>query len=602
MRRRTGKFIEQLNETEDEEVPAEPMARKDVTKVKAEPATDEAANGHANGHATKENAKPHIIDGWAPGLDSKIDYSGHKEFGGAPGVAAISIGFPLLMWYMWIGATYYDGGVPLPVEGQSTSDFIKHLGHLVYTGAFPTLKAWAMYWIFFIFEGALYCLAPGVWTEGKPLRHDGGKKLPYFCSAYLSWYITVALAVGLHVSGIFPLYTLLDEFGPLLSVAILSGYLVSIIAYFSALYRGAQHRMTGSPIYDFFMGAELNPRMFGILDFKMFFEVRLPWFILFLLSLGTAARQYENYGYVSGEVWFILMAHFLYANACAKGEELIVPTWDMYYEKWGFMLIFWNMAGVPLSYCHCTLFLANHDPATYSWNKPFLAVLFVVYLFVYWVWDTCNSQKSRFRADETGRHVKRKAFPQLPYQTLTNPRTIRTAAGESILVDGWYGKARKVHYTCDAFFAITWGLICGFKSPFPWFYPVFFCCMIAHRALRDIQKCRQKYGEAWTQYEREVPYLFIPVSCFITCLGANRFANSIIVCHLNSTFASGVYKSLFVQQMGWDIAQKRLEAVMDIGEKAWRRSRQHEEEMMLNDVAEKSVDMMKWLSLLLLVF
>ena len=25
---------------------------------------------------------------------------------------------------------------------------------------------------------------------------------------------------------------------------------------------------------------------------------------------------------------------------------------DMYYEKWGFMLIFWNLAGVPLSYCH----------------------------------------------------------------------------------------------------------------------------------------------------------------------------------------------------------------------------------------------------------
>lgn len=36
--------------------------------------------------------------------------------------------------------------------------------------------------------------------------------------------------------------------------------------------------------------------------------------------------------------------------------------------------------------------------------------------------------------------------------------------------------------------------------------------MISHRALRDIQRCRAKYGEAWTQYEKEVPYLFIPVS------------------------------------------------------------------------------------------
>lgn len=257
----------------------------------------------------------------------KVDEQPRYEFGGSWGVSAMMILFPVLMWYMWIGATYYDGKLPTRETGQSYGDFFKHLGNLVYTGAFPHARAWTIYWTFFIVQGAMYCLMPGIWTKGKPLAHLGGKQLDYYCSAVASWYATIIGAFVLHFTGTFKLYTIIDEFGPIMSVAIISGFIVSIVAYFSALHRGAEHRMTGSPIYDFFMGAELNPRMFGILDFKMFFEVRLPWFILFLLSLGTAARQYETLGYVSGEVGFVLLAHFLYANACAKGEELIVPTW-----------------------------------------------------------------------------------------------------------------------------------------------------------------------------------------------------------------------------------------------------------------------------------
>jgi hypothetical protein len=88
------------------------------------------------------------------------------------------------------------------------------------------------------------------------------------------------------------------------------------------------------------------------------------------------------------------------------------------------------------------------------------------------------------------------------------------------------GLARKVHYTCDFFFAMSWALITGFKSPFPWFYPVFFSAMIAHRAYRDIQRCELKYGEAWKEYTRRVPYLFIPVSFAPSPLPGRRVQNN----------------------------------------------------------------------------
>jgi Delta24(24(1))-sterol reductase len=260
-------------------------------------------------------------------FDHKVDQNPVFEFGGSWGVSAMMIGFPLLMWYMWIGAIYYNGNFPQRAPGQSWSDFGKQLVYLAYTGAFPHARAWAIYWVFFVVQGIFYLYMPGVYSKGKPLPHMGGKQLDYYCSGVWSFYTSIVIAFVLHFTGLFKLYTLIDEFGPIMSVAIISGVLVAIVAYFSALWRGAEHRMTGYPIYDFFMGAELNPRMFGWLDFKMFFEVRLPWFILFFLSLGAAARQYENYGYVSPEVGFVLLAHYLYANACCKGEELICTTW-----------------------------------------------------------------------------------------------------------------------------------------------------------------------------------------------------------------------------------------------------------------------------------
>ncbi|KAK5117489.1 hypothetical protein LTR85_008874 [Meristemomyces frigidus] len=476
------------------------QAQRDLVKT---------ANGHANGHANGNPKGPRIIDGWLEGSDPKIDHNPHFDFGGSFGTTGMMIGFPLLMWYMWIGATYYDGKFPSEPD-MSWSEFGKHLFHLAYTGAFPHLKAWTIYWTFLIAQAVLYMTMPGVYSTGKPLPHEGGKQLRYYCNGVYSFYFTILMAGVLHFTDLFKLYTLIDEFGPLMSVAICSGFLVSIVAYASALYRGAQHRMTGYHIYDFFMGAELNPRMFGWLDFKMFFEVRLPWFILFLITLSAAARQYEVYGYVTGEVGFLLMAHFLYANACCKGEEMICITWDMYYEKWGFMLIFWNLAGVPLSYCHCTVYLANHDPSVYRWSKPVLVFLYASYLFAYWAWDTSNSQKNMFRATERGYAQDRKTFPQLPWKSIPNAQHIKTESGDSLLVDGWYKYARKIHYTCDLYFAFCWGLITGFNSPFPWFYPLFFSVMIVHRAYRDIQRCREKYGDAWVEYEKRVPYLFIP--------------------------------------------------------------------------------------------
>lgn len=44
----------------------------------------------------------------------------------------------------------------------------------------------------------------------------------------------------------------------------------------------------------------------------------------------------------------------------------------------------------------------------------------------------------------------------------------------------------------------------------PYFYPFYFAILLIHREMRDEHKCAAKYGEAWKEYRRQVPYHIIP--------------------------------------------------------------------------------------------
>jgi delta24(24(1))-sterol reductase len=276
-----------------------------------------------------QKAKPSDRSAYTPDLSewSPTAPPGKREFGGAWGMSAMMLGFPLLMYFMFLGAVCYDGHIPLPSENQTFIEFLQHLWDLARTETYPTKRTWCIYWIFGVTQMVFYVWLPGVYRKGQALPHLGGLQLDYYCSAMWSFYTSVVLAMGVHCAGWYRLDTLIDEFGPLMSVAIISGFGCSLVAYVSAFMRGTALRMTGNHIVDYFMGAELNPRMFGILDFKMLLEVRVAWFILFFLALSTCLKQFEEYGYVSGQALFLLVVQYLYAGVCAKGEHLIITTW-----------------------------------------------------------------------------------------------------------------------------------------------------------------------------------------------------------------------------------------------------------------------------------
>lgn len=388
------------------------------------------------GSAVKEKAK--LEERKIRIFDPEVQHGTFQyEFGGPYGASSMMIGFPLLMWYMWICYKYNDCQFMGPAEGENLVEFVKRCAGYVYQDAFPTWRAWKIEWGFLLFQAFNYVTWPGIWARGLPIPQNNNQGLDYYCNAVWSLYVSTAVALVLNFTGIFKLSTVIDLFGEIMSVAIISGFGISLFVYIRAVLQKKTVRMTGNFAYDFFMGAPLYPRIGKTLDLKMFFEVRLPWYTLYFLSLGAIFKQYEEYGYVSFQLIHGLIGTWLYANACCKGEQLIVPTWDIFYEKFGFMLIFWNIAGVPFTYCYNTLYLVSHDPATYSHSTLYNTGILALLLTAYYFFDTTNSQKNSFRLQIAGNFQRRTAFPQLPYGVIENPNYIKCKNGGTLLADGW---------------------------------------------------------------------------------------------------------------------------------------------------------------------
>jgi delta24(24(1))-sterol reductase len=312
-----------------------------------------------------------------------------------------------------------------------------------------------------------------------------------------------------------PLLWIADNWGSLLSTSALFANIFCVALHVYTVRAGKAVRMSGNVIYDFFMGAALNPRIADI-DLKMLAEIRVSWITLFMLTCGAASKQIERDGHISGPMLTLVIAHFLYSNACMKGEACVPTTFDIFYEKDGWMLIFWNLTGVPFVYTWNSFYALYHYAGekrdTFAW--PYYASLIAVLLAAYYVWDASQSQRNHFRmwwnkSGESG--IERPwAFPKLPWRTLNNPKWIDTEKGKPLLISGFCGMARKIHYTMDIIMALIWGLACGFDSPLPYYYVVFFTSFIAFRAGRDRKRCAKQYGKDWEQYEKEVPYVWFP--------------------------------------------------------------------------------------------
>ena len=453
---------------------------------------------------------------WTPEKDA---WDGTYEFGGAPGALALMVFSHAIVYYMWICIDFFGGSAIYPgapvLEGKP---FVDTVSGIIRQHAMPSVTAVGFYLATLVFNWLLAVVMPGVSCVGLPVASEGNRVRRYYCNGLSSFYVFAAVVATAHFSGAFPLQTLRDRWGEFLTSAIVVADSLAVGLYVTSFARGANGgavRNSGNPVYDYFMGRTLNPRLpFGV-DLKMFAEIRASWLTFNTLVWACAADQYRRTGAVSGNMWLLVFINTAYTNACQKGEELIPTTWDIHHEKFGWMLIFWNFVGVPFMYCSQAMYVSRHGDA---FSSPTLVAFTLLFVGAYFVFDSANSQKNKFRMLRVGADdsVLRRtwAFPQMPWRMIANPNTIKgpPGSGLELFADGWFRVgARKIHYTADLVIWGVWAAACGTRHFFvPYFQFLFFAAMLAHRVSRDEAKCARKYGKMWDEYCRVCRYRFIP--------------------------------------------------------------------------------------------
>ncbi|XP_048860571.1 delta(14)-sterol reductase LBR [Brienomyrus brachyistius] len=350
--------------------------------------------------------------------------------------------------------------------------------------------------LWFLFQALLYMLPVGKIVEGLPLAT--GKRLKYRINGFYAVILSAA-ALGVAYYQDVDLSYIHDHLIQFAVSSMIFSSVLSVYLYVRSCWARegelAPGGNSGNVIYDFYIGHELNPRIKSF-DLKYFCELRpgLIGWIVINFSMLLAEMKFQKLDTPSPAMMLVNGFQLLYVADALWHEEAILTTMDIVHDGFGFMLAFGDLVWVPFTYSLQAFYLVKH-PNALSW--PWVAVIVAIKLMGYSVFRKANSEKNAFRRN-----------PSDP--KLSHARTIPTATGKSLLVSGLWGLVRHPNYLGDIIMALAWSLPCGFTHILPYFYVIYFICLLIHRETRDEKQCRKKYGSAWDEYCRQVRYRIIP--------------------------------------------------------------------------------------------
>lgn len=223
-------------------------------------------------------------------------------------------------------------------------------------------------------------------------------------------------------------------------------------------------------------------------------------------DFSNIAYQHQTYGHIDLSLILITTLHVLYVVDFFVNESWYLRTIDIAHDHYGFYLAWGCFCYLPITYTIQAQYLGLYPQSPNVLQQLFF---FAIGLAGYCIFRSANNQKDKVRRAGPGRECLVRGQPvefiKAEYTTTDGKQHVSL-----LLCSHWWGWSRHTNYVGDLMISYSLCALVGTDKGLVWFYAVWMTMLLVHRCMRDEQRCQVKYGAAWTEYCRRVPWRFVP--------------------------------------------------------------------------------------------
>ncbi|XP_030752646.1 delta(14)-sterol reductase TM7SF2 [Sitophilus oryzae] len=370
---------------------------------------------------------------------------------------------------------------------------------LVFLNFLPSFLGYSSYFALLI----LLSILP--WGRKVSNLPDKQEKRNYRMNGLLSAALLISLTLILETQQISAIKFVLNNYIYLYLSALVVGISLSILAYVRSFYVSVSalnpNIVNKGRIYNFFVGRELHPRIWG-LDWKLF-VIRSAVLTKLLIDLALVYNKLHVHLNISEKAFNINLNHLTPTNIVFLALATIftfdwlifeytrITSKEVQQEAFGYYMAVTYLT-LPFINSFVTKYVLDHNIKLSYWELGLVTALF---LLGYIIYRGSNNQKDAFRKN--------------PYSpSFSNLETLPTTQGKKLLCSGFWGLVRHPNYLGHILIELS---VIPFILNTPLLIFVFIKVLfLIYRTLRDSRHCKQRYGTAWDRYCNKVRYHLIP--------------------------------------------------------------------------------------------